>query len=287
MNLFALTNVPGARVVRFPLTGDLQAEVEAVFATQLASFEAGIVQTIPFDGRYIPDEGELLVIEDFPDVDGLREAVANPLNIEVFDPAQHSLDSVKALFTSRNAGGAERVLIQCFERRRLIANKGIAMFFSGDTFRKMSDAGLTLDTKLLAVLDGASLKFQSFHFLRRVFDLTDHYNEATNEEVTAFATHAKMSVEDLPGFLASASQLVRKKIALIQQSGVLDNFTPEQILASAQALNVPIATNADGRIILPTNKTDLRRVLRFLDEDYYESALSQTRYVSNSKRVAD
>ncbi len=287
MNLFALTNVPSARIVRFPLTAELQTEVEAVFAAQLAAFEAGIVETVVFDGRYIPDEGELLVIPDFPDVDGLRDAAANPLNVEVFDPTQHSLDSVKALFTSYGNGGAERVLIQCFERRRLIANKGVAMFFSGDTFRKMSDAGLTLDTKLLAVLEGASLKFQSFHFLRRVFDLTEHYNEATNEEVTAFATHAKMSVEDLPGFLASASQLVRKKIALIRQSGVLENFTSQQIVASAQAFNVQIAMNADGRIVLPTNKTDLRRLLRFLDEDYYESALSQTRYVSNSKRVAD
>ncbi len=42
-----------------------------------------------------------------------------------------------------------------------------------------------------------------------------------------------------------------------------------------------------NRIVIPSNKTELRRLLRFLDEDYYESALSQMRYVSNSKRVAD
>jgi hypothetical protein len=179
------------------------------------------------------------------------------------------------------------VLVQCFERRRLIANRGLAMFFSGDTFRKMSDAGLTLDTRLLAVLDGTALKFQSFHFLRRVFDVSEHYKEATNEEVSAFATHAKLSVENVTTFADSAGQLVRKKIGLILQSGVLDNFTTEQIVASAQSFNVAIATGADGRIVLPANKTELRRLLRFLDEDYYESALSQTRYVSNSKRVAD
>lgn len=213
--------------------------------------------------------------------------VANPLNVEVFDPAQHSLDAVKALFTSRTDDGVTRVLVQCFERRRLIANKGVAMFFSGDTFRKMSDAGLTLDTRLLAVLEGTSLKFQSFHFLRRVFDVSEHYNEATNEEVTAFATHDKMTVADLPAFLASAGPLVRKKIALIRQSGVLEHFTTEQIVGTAQTFNLAITTTADGKIVLPVNKTELRRLLRFLDEDYYESALSQTRYVSNSKRIAD
>jgi len=48
-----------------------------------------------------------------------------------------------------------------------------------------------------------------------------------------------------------------------------------------------VQTTPDGKIILPTNPTQLRRLLRFLDEDYYESALSQTRFLSNSKRVAD
>lgn len=287
MNLFALTSVPGTRIVRFPLTADLQSEVEKVFADQLSAFEHGIVETVPFDGRYMPDEGELLVIEDFADVDGLQDAVANPLNVEAFDPTQHSLDAVKALFTSRTDNGVTRVLVQCFERRRLIANKGLAMFFSGDTFRKMSDAGLTLDTRLLAVLEGTSLKFQSFHFLRRVFDVSEHYNEATNEEITAFATHEKMAVTDLPAFMASAGPLVRKKIALIRQSGVLEHFTTQQIVATAQTFNLAITTTADGKIVLPANKTELRRLLRFLDEDYYESTLSQTRYVSNSKRIAD
>jgi hypothetical protein len=287
MNLFALTSVPGARIVRFPLTADLQTEIKNVFAEQLSAFEEGIVETIPFDGRYVPEEGELLVIEDFADVDGLQDAVANPLNVEVFDPAQHSLDAVKALFTSSTDNGVSRVLVQSFERRRLIANKGLAMFFSGDTFRKMSDAGLTLDTRLLAILEETSLKFQSFHFLRRVFDVSEYYNEATNEEVTAFATHEKMAVTDLPAFLTSAGPLVRKKIALIRQSGVLEHFTTEQLVATAQTFNLAIATTPDGKILLPSSRTELRRLLRFLDEDYYESALSQTRYVSNSKRIAD
>lgn len=287
MNLFALTNIPGSRVVRFPLTQELQEEIHATFEEQHATFAAGIEEVVPFDGRYMPEEGELLSIADFDDVDGLQDAVANPLGIEPFDPQVHSLDAVKALFTGTQANGTTRVLIQLFESRRLISNKGIAIFFSGDTFRRMSDAGLTLDTKLLAVLENNTLKFQSFHFLRRVFEVGDYFNEATNEEVTAFATHEKLFTPDVNAFLQSASSLVRKKIALIRQSGVLDNFTSAQIVAAAQSFNLAIQTDAQGRIILPSSKTELRRLLRFLDEDYYESPLSQTHYVSNSKRVAD
>ena len=287
MNLFALTAVPGARIIRFPLTQDLQVEIEHVFTQQLDAFLSDIEDTIPFDGRYVPDEGELLTIGDFADVDGLEEVVANPLSIEQFNPQVHSLDAVKALFVGHQAEGISRVLIQLFEGRRLIATKGLAIFFSGNTFQKMSDAGLTLDTKLLAVLEGNALKFQSFHFLRRVFDLSDYFNEATNDEVTMFATHEKLSVADVNGFLANANPIIRKKIALIRQSGILDNFTTAQIVATAQVFGLGIQTSADGRIVLPSNRTELRRLLRFLDEDYYESPLSQTHFVSNSKRVAD
>ena len=136
----------------------------------------------------------------------------------------------------------------------------------------MGDAGLTLDTRLLAVLEGSTLKFQSFHFLSRVFDMTEHFKEATNDEVSAFATHAKLAVQDVDAFLRSASSTVRRKIALIAQSGVLDNFAAAHIVASAQAFGVAMATDGAGRIVVPTDNAQLRRLLRFLDEDYYESA---------------
>jgi len=287
MNLFALTSVPGDRIIRFPLSQDLQEEIQGVFADQLDAFISEIEEEIPFDGRYVPEQDQLLVINEFVDVDGMLDAVANPLAIEQFNPQTHSLEHVKALFTGIQENGNYKVLIQQFENRRLIATKGLAIFFTGNTFQKMHDAGLTLDSKLLAVLEGTTIKFQSFHFLRRVFDLSDYFNEATNDEVNAFATHDKLFVNDVNAFIENASSLVRKKIALIRQSGVLDNFTSEQIVAAAQTFNLAFETTDDGRIVLPNNKTDLRRLLRFLDEDYYESPLSQTHFVTNSKRVAD
>lgn len=287
MNLFALSSVPGDRIIRFPLSQDLQEEIQGVFAGQLDAFLSEIEEEIPFDGRYVPEQDQLLIINEFVDVDGMLDAVANPLAIEQFNPQTHSLEHVKALFTGVPENGNYKVLIQQFENRRLIATKGFAIFFSGNTFQKMNDAGLTLDSKLLAVLEGTTIKFQSFHFLRRIFDLSDYFNEATSDEVTAFATHDKLFVNDVNAFVENASPLVRKKIALIRQSGVLDNFTSEQIVAAAQSFNLAFDTTEDGRIILPNNKTDLRRLLRFLDEDYYESPLSQTHFVTNSKRVAD
>ncbi|MDB5797226.1 MAG: hypothetical protein JWP36_1128 [Paucimonas sp.] len=287
MGLFALTNIPGARILRFPLTEELNVEVSAAFSAQYQAFISGIVDLVPFDGRYRPEEGELLVIENFEDLDGLAGAVANPISVDQFNPAVHPLEMVKALFSGSD-DGSSKILIQLFERRRLFATKALAMYFSGNTFARLHDSGLTLDTKLLAVLEGKRLQFQSFHFLGRVFEVGEYFNEATEEEVKSFASHASFQIADASLFSAAASSLVRKKIALILQSGILDKFTATQLAAAAQTFKVNLKTTEDGnKIVLPQGGAELRSLLRFLDEDYYESPLTQTHFISNSKRVAD
>ena len=117
--------------------------------------------------------------------------------------------------------------------------------------------------------------------------MREHFKEATNDEVSAFATHAKLACADVDGFLQSASAAVRRKIALVAQSGVLDNFAAAHIVASAHAFGIAIAADNAGRIVVPSDTTGLRNLLRVLNEDYFESALSQTRMITNSKRVAD
>ncbi|WP_339053525.1 Kiwa anti-phage protein KwaB-like domain-containing protein [Arsenophonus endosymbiont of Crataerina pallida] len=288
MNLFALTDVPGARIIRFPLTQSLQAEIKALFSKQFESFWGNEPELIPFDGRCSPDEGELLNIADFTDIDGINEIVDNPLSVGTFNAQLHYLDKVKAIFTSHLHKGQKYILIQLFERRRLISSKNrVSMFFSKDTFQQINDSGITLDTKLLAVMNGNSLSFQSFYLLRRVFDMTEYFKEATNDEVAAFAGHKSLQVNDISKFLGQAGRLIRNKIALILQSKVLDNFTTHQIVAAAKNFNLIIQLSQDGRIILPEKRAELMRILRFLDEDYYESALSQTIYVSKTRQTAD
>lgn len=286
MNLFALTSNSAARILRFPLSNELQQEITDIFKSQKKDFLKNVVNIIDFDGRYRPDEGELLVIKNFVDPDALRDIVKNPIGVEQFDPKTHSLETVKAIF----AGCPEvndQVLIQLFEQRRLLSTKNVAIFFTGNTFELMNNSGLSLDNRLLAILDGSDLKFQSFHFLRRVFEVDDYFKEATAAEVKTFATHPVLSTSNIVAFEAAASSTVRRKIALILQSGILDRHPVAHIAATAKQFKVDIKISEDGKILLPENAAELRRLLRFLDEDYYESPLTQTQYVSNSKRVAD
>jgi hypothetical protein len=57
------------------------------------------------------------------------------------------------------------------------------------------------------------------------------------------------------------------------------------------ALNfgLAVATEVvDGKSVVsfPESRAELKRLLRFLDEDYYQSALTENMFISNSKTAA-
>ncbi len=78
-NLFALTSDPERRILRIPLSQEVQSEVTNLFKKQESDFISSVEEKIPFDGKYKPDPGECLVISDYSDIDKLKHALANPL----------------------------------------------------------------------------------------------------------------------------------------------------------------------------------------------------------------
>jgi hypothetical protein len=290
MNLFALTNVPENRVARIPLSRELQEEITALFFRQEQSFITDIEEEIKFDGKYIPEDNELLLIEDFDDVDGVCTAIRNPTGCQELEVTCQGLESIKAVFSGYVKDDTVTALLQAFDRKRIISTKGFAIFHSGNTFTKFDGSGLTLDNKLTAIMTGNTLKFQSFHYMRQVFDMSGYYKEATHQDVTDFCHHPALAVANEQDFFGVADSWVRRKIGLIQQSGILDRYSPAQIADVARLFHIDISIeNRAGmdKIVLPMVRQDLKRILRFLDEDYYEAPLTTTLYLSNSKRVAD
>lgn len=199
------------------------------------------------------------------------------------------MGSIKALF-SGYVDGANNVvsLIQCFDKRKIISTNGLSIFHSADVFKKIEGIGLTLDTKLAATLIGNRLKFFSFHVMRQVFDMSEYYREATDADINEFAQLECISVDNQQLLVSMADTAVRRKVSLIQQSQILERVEIADIRTVAMEFNIPLATVvSEGveKIRLPNNKADLKKILRFLDEDYYKSPLSNTQFLSNSKRA--
>ncbi|KVF76855.1 hypothetical protein WS75_10715 [Burkholderia sp. FL-7-2-10-S1-D7] len=291
LNLFVLTDINENRVMRVSVTQELQKSITELLLEQEERFFSGIEEGdyYKFDGKYRPEERELLYIDEFDDIDKLGAAIADPLGYPELSIENGGLEHVRAVFSGYTKDGKTRVLAQAFDRRRIISPKGFSIIHSKDKFVKFDGTGLTLDNKLTAVLDGQKLLFSSFHFVRTIFDVSGYFKEATDADVKDFCRIAEKPAEAQKAFLDTCDGWIRRKIGLIRQSGILEKTPADQISKVATSFDIEIKTQEiDGKIVIefPETRAELKRLLRFLDEDYYQSPLSDARYISNSKTVA-
>jgi hypothetical protein len=290
LSLFALTSDPAKRIVKFNLSNDVQADLTTYLKDQESSFDLQ-QEEIVFDGKYKPDAGEVLCIENYDDIDNLESAIKNPTSLDLVDPSEDFFHDIKALFSGYTmATGGVKILLQNFDRRKIISTNGLSIFHSANVYKKIEGIGLTIDHKLAATLEEGKLKFFSFHNARQIFDLSEYYKEATDDDVIEFSNLDLIKSVDNNQLLEMSDSWVRRKISLIQQSGILQNVPINEMKAVATEFSIPFITvteNGDELIKIPDNKSDLKKLLRFLDEDYYKSPLSKTNFITNSKRVAE
>ncbi|WP_426337003.1 hypothetical protein ACN9MY_06250 [Pseudoduganella sp. R-31] len=286
--LFAYTRDPAQRVVRFAVDQDVQTEMTEFLEAQVEYFDRER-EEFAFDGKYKPDPGEMLIIDEFDDIDNLCDAIAAPINFPVADPASLPFDQIKALFFGKpDDDGETSVYFQVFDRRKLISSTGFSIFHAQNVYKKIEGTGLILDNKIMARLKGNVLKFPSFYHVRQIFDMTSYYQEATDADIREFATIEQIQVTDLDALVAASDSWIRKKLWLIKTSGILERVPPNDIRAIAAEFNIPVHyEQVDGteRLQLPEDKKALKTLLRFLEEDYYKSPLSKTNFVTNSKRA--
>ncbi|QOL14349.1 MULTISPECIES: Kiwa anti-phage protein KwaB-like domain-containing protein [Dickeya] len=289
-NLFALTDDPSNRRLRFSLSLDVQRDLTSYLREQEDMFNASGQDEISFDGKYKPDPGEVLVIDQFDDIDGLADALINPLSIPEVSPTPDKFSEIKALFSGYiDSDGVATVLIQHFDKRRVISTNGLSIFHSSNVYKKIEGIGLTIDSKLSAVLRGSSLKFHSFHLLRQIFDVSEYYKEATDGDIRQFANMSSISVENTDDLVSISDTWVRRKLWLISQSQILEKIPVSEIKTIATEFNIELEVennNGIEKLIIPTDKKKLKAMLRFLDEDYYKSPLLENYYLANSKRLA-
>lgn len=288
-NLFALTDDPVNRRLRFSLSQEVQADLTTYLQDQEHNFTEQGQDDIPFDGKYKPDPGEVLVISGFDDIDGIADAITNPLSIPEVLPTPEAFGTIKALFSGYvDQNGVATALIQHFDKKRVISTNGLSIFHAANVYKKIEGIGLTIDSKLTAILRDGALKFHSFHLLRQMFDVSEYYKEATDSDIYQFASMACVMVGDSTKLIAISDTWVRRKLWLISQSQILDKVPVSDIKAVAAEFHIEFKTNMDDgteKLVIPDEKKQLKTILRFLDEDYYKSPLLANYYLANSKRL--
>jgi hypothetical protein len=280
-NFFALLDNFDLRLLS--LTDDLQRELTPFFERQRDEFFAEYPDRMPFEADYTPDEGEAQFIESFKVPQNLAEGLKSPLTVNPL--LGEELSRIRGLFTGDVNG--QEILFQIFDRRRLFSNQGFSLTVDRGTFRKLTDEGLTLDTKLAAAVQEGRLYFHSFALARRLFDLSSYFREATDADLDHFAIHEAVLFDNPASLRSNADSWVRRKVALILQSRVLDEERPAKIAVEAQDFGLIFhlqTVNGEEKLCFPSDKKSLKEMLHFLAEDYLLSTVTGDHFLSNSKR---
>ncbi|MGM8225256.1 Kiwa anti-phage protein KwaB-like domain-containing protein [Cellvibrio sp. ARAG 10.3] len=288
-NFFALIkdDSGSCQIKRLRVNQSLQAELIQIFEDQRILFEQGIDTEVVFNGDWKPDSNEVLTISDISESVMMKNAVnANASSFPDVVIANFSNEPIKAIFTGITKKGQTKVFVQKFSSRQALSLSQLPLIKmqTGNTFVKTTEDIFTIDNKLVAIIEDDKTKFKSFHNARMVFDLSDYYKEATNDDLTQMAQHASLHIADLESFIKEADAQVRKMAHSIERSGLLDNYTVSQISTAAENFpDIPVSIN-NGKITLPRDKKELKEVLHFLLEDIYKGPLSGNDFLTNSKR---
>lgn len=244
-------------------------------------------QIVPFDGSYKPNEDEGLSICNFHLPEAITDAVRNPLGLQTFAYNKGAEPDIRAVFigerTEADSTEIFTVAFQRFRKEQYLSTKKFSLFYDQDTFILENRWGLGITDTIDCVFAQTELRFSSYFYARQIFDLSEYYRSATDAEVQNFSGLDLLSIADKVQFQSLADTWIRRKIAAINDSGVLKNNTAAKIKKLAQSCGLEI-TVENKKLIIPADKKKLKEILGFLDEEVYKGAFTEETYITNSKR---
>jgi len=244
-------------------------------------------QIVPFDGCYKPNEDEGLSICNFHLPEAITDAVRNPLGLQTLTYKEEAEPDIRAIFVGERTetGNTEvfNVAFQRFRKEQYLSTKKFSLFFDQDTFIRENRWGIGITDTIDCVYTQMELRFSSYFYARQIFDLSDYYRSATDSEVQSFSGLELLSIANKDQFQLMADTWIRRKIAAINDSGVLKNNSAAKIKKLAQNCGLEI-TIENKKLIIPEDKKKLKEILGFLDDEVYKGAFTEETYITNSKR---
>lgn len=243
---------------------------------------------VVFDGSYKPLTDEFLTIENFQLASEIMDAIRDPIGVKSFQKENGVFPEIKAVFIGEriesNDSEKFNIAFQRFRKEQYISPKMFNLFLNESTFFQEKRYGISIADSIDCFFTENELQFVSFFFARQIFDLSGYYRSATDQEVASFVTNEKLLIEDTEAFKSMANTWIRRKIAMINDSKVLENYSASQIRTLASKVDIKIDIE-NRKIKLPNDKESVKIILGFLDEEAYKGPFSKNTYLANSKRA--
>lgn len=273
---------------------------QAICDTFASSVDSMIVgKTVhDFEVNYKPEDDEILRIENFLLPDTIKDAIRNPIGVDSYkkDPDVRDkgdeeflgFPEIKAIFVGervQNENGEHfNIGFQRYRKEQNLVALPFRLFYTKETFKQEKHFGIGITGNLDCYYTGEELQFASFYYARQVFNLSDYYRSASDPEVEEFKKNDALHFENVDLFGSMANTYVRRKIAMINDSRVLEKYSAKQIKSIAKSAGIDIKVQ-DKKIVIPADKDGAMEVLAFLDEEAYRGPFSNDLLIANSKRI--
>lgn len=289
MQLFALTNEEfNPHIYNINVDKKASALVKAAFQSMEADFNNAHNETIPFTADYKLGRKEVFFLESFKEHKELKKALKTPKSVPNLHIDRVPLNKILALFTGSTDG--KKIVIQRFDSRQVLTPSTMLFLDSKETFTHTTYGGISIGSKITALIQEDTITFGNFNNLRRIFNMDAYFREATDPELDNFQNNGVFSTVE--GFKLSSfdDTAIRRKVTLLNQAGILEVDNIPALISAAQELKHPLEIEDGGhgtRIVMPIEKKKIKLLLDFLDSDIYISVVNGKKYRSNSKRQID
>jgi len=276
MNIFALLKESNPVIKRIAISRELQNGLFDYFKPDLEEMKRKA--RVRFDGQYKPEEGEVLLINDFviPFADELN------INAEVIQ--EQDIEKIKAIIIKVSN---EEVGFQTFDSRKIISPNKWHLTYSQGTFSKLERKAISISKNIDVLYTNKFLLFSSFQNASKIFDLSDVYRELTDQEIDELKSSDIIEFSD--GLDKSLfDSRMRKKLYQIKRSHVLDNVKQrfDRVKACAEQFGLEQYFD-DGKVMFPSSKRELKVIIDFLSDDIFRSSITEDVYETNSKKKID
>jgi hypothetical protein len=269
------------------LNGEVQDLMSLHFQQMHSEFLNAQTEQIAFGPCFHPDEDQVFVIRPFT-LPTFMTAVSGPA-VAVENLIDQDLTSgrLKALIgANRDGAQLKELVIQGIDGRQLLKHSRINLIFEKERFSRLEQPGLTIGDNIVAVLKGKTLFFKNFQLLRRIFDLTEYFQEATDEQLKSFLGDSNFYMKDIVATVAVCDSWIRKKVFSVLDSGILEACSAAKVVKIAKRYGVEIELveeHGEKKILLKNDRKYIKNVIRLLDEDFLDSSLTDRSFLVNSK----
>lgn len=308
-SLFAIVQLSKAdiSVYRIVIDRSVQKSISESFSSVIDDMHDG-KSAQEFTASYKLENDEYFKIGNFIMPDVILDAIRSPIGVMPYsimhmnekgdlvkfdDPKEDDgqyleYPEIKAVFVGERIEEKHseifHIAFQKIRREQHLTQNRHNLFFDKDSFHEDKRFGIGITDFVDCYFNGAELEFNSFYFARQIFDLSGYYRSATDDEVKSFTTNNKLSFDNANTFTNWANTYIRRKIAAINDSGILEQYTANEIQQLAQTYaGADIKVN-DNKVCIPDNKEEAVWLVSFLDEEAYRGPFSQDLIVANSKR---